>query len=60
MLIEETVAVSYVHRKEYRLTVWYVEKVRKGNVHGVKLQIMLDSKANNLIPKKLTAELEME
>jgi hypothetical protein len=57
MLIEQTVKEFYVHTKEYRLTVAYVEKLRKGWINGVKLKFMLDSKANNIHPQKLTAEL---
>jgi hypothetical protein len=56
MLIEQTTEELYVHRKQCRLTVSYVEKMRKGNVHGVKLKLMLDSKANNIHLIKLTAE----
>ena len=55
MLIEQTVEEFYVHTKEYRLTVAYVEKLKKGWVNGVKLKLMLDSKANNIYPQKLTA-----
>ena len=57
MLIEETVGELYVHRKKYRLSVAYMEKTRKGNVHGAKLKIVLDSKTNNCDPRKMTAEL---
>ena len=60
MFIEQTAKELYVHRKYCRLTVSYVEKMRKGNVHGAKLQLMLDSKTNNIHPIKLTAEIEME
>lgn len=57
MLIEQTVEELYVHTKEYRLTVAYVEKMRKGVMHGAKLQFILDTKVNNIKPIKLTAEL---
>jgi hypothetical protein len=60
MLIEQTAEELYVHRKQCRLTVSYVEKMRKGNVHGAKLKLMLDSKVNNINPIKLTAEVDME
>ena len=60
MLIEQTAEELYVHRKQCRLTVTYVEKMRKGNVHGAKLKLMLDSKANNIDIIKLTAEIDME
>jgi hypothetical protein len=60
MLIEQTAEEHYVHRKQCRLTVTYVEKMRKGNVHGAKLKLMLDSKAKNIPPIKLTAEVDME
>jgi hypothetical protein len=59
MLIEHTVEELYVHRKESRLTVAYIEKTKKGWVHGAKLKIFLDTKSNNYNPQKLTAELEV-
>ena len=57
MLIEEKLEEFYLHTKEFRLTVAYVEKMRKGWVHGAKIKLMLDSKTNNLTPQKLTAEV---
>ena len=57
MLIEQITEELYVHSKKYRLSVAYVEKLRKGNLHGAKLKIILDSKSNNYNPIKLTAEL---
>jgi hypothetical protein len=57
MLIEKITEEFFVHSKKYRLSVDYVEKLRKGNIHGAKLKIILDSKSNNYNPIKLTAEL---
>jgi hypothetical protein len=46
MLIEQTVEELYVHTKEYRLTVAYVEKIRKGVVHGSSYSILKSITSN--------------